>query len=312
MADLVAFGELLIDFSPAGEGKMGNPAFEMNPGGAPLNCAAAMCRLGGSAAYIGEVGVDLFGDFILGKMKETGIKTCGVVRTEAAHTTLAFVRIAPDGEREFSFLRGADVLIEKEELNLSLLEGAKILQYGSLSFTDQPARNTSVALLKAARERNIKTCYDPNYRPPLWRSEDEAAAQMRHALAFADMVKMSEEEMELLLDIDKSDPERGARMLVELGKEVALVTAGSRGAYYATPKEEGFVPGFAVRAVDTTGCGDAFTGAFQYMLFNRPDAPMREKVAFANAVGALCATKMGGMPAMPTLDETIRFMDIQG
>jgi sugar/nucleoside kinase (ribokinase family) len=132
---------------------------------------------------------------------------------------------------------------------------------------------------------------------------------MRHALMFADMVKMSEEEMELLLDVDKSNPEKGARMLVELGKEIALVTAGSRGAYYATREEEGFVPGYSVDAVDTTGCGDAFTGAFQYMLLHRPDAPMREKAVFANAVGALCATKMGGMPAMPTLDETLAFME---
>jgi len=313
MADLIAFGELLIDFSPAGEGKMGNPAFEMNPGGAPLNCAAAFCRLGGSAVYIGKVGRDMFGNFIIEKMRNAGMDTRGVIQTGEAHTTLAFVSIAPDGEREFSFLRrsGADVLLETDEIDLSLLGGAKIMQYGSLSFTDRPARDASVALLKAARERNIKTCYDPNYRPPIWRSKTEAVDQMRHALLFADMVKMSEEEMELLLDIDKSDPERGARTLVELGKEIALITAGRRGAYYATRESEGFLPGYSVHAVDTTGCGDAFTGAFQYMLLYRPEASMHEKVAFANAVGALCATRMGGMPAMPTMEETIKFMDNQ-
>jgi sugar/nucleoside kinase (ribokinase family) len=314
MADVIAFGELLIDFSPAGAGKMGNPAFEMNPGGGPLNCAAAMCRLGGSAAYIGKVGRDLFGDFILKNMQEAGMNVKGVVRTGETHTTLAFVSIAPDGEREFSFLRrhGADVLIRADEVDISLLKDAKILQYGSLSFTGQPARDASHFLLKAAKETGVSVFYDPNYRVPLWDCEKEAVEQMRSALGFADMVKMSEEEMELLLEIDRNDPQKGARALLDMGKEVALITGGSRGAWFATRREEGFVPGFTVRAVDTTGCGDAFTGAFQYMLLYRPETGMEEKVRFANAVGALCATKMGGMPAMPTLDETKKFMEQAG
>ncbi len=314
MAELIAFGELLIDFSPAGKGKMGNPAFEMNPGGAPLNCAAALCRLGGSAAYIGKVGADLFGEFILHEMAEAGMDTRSVVRTADTHTTLAFVSIDADGEREFSFLRrhGADVLIEKDEVDLQVMKDARIMQYGSLSFTGQPARDTSVYIIKAAKERGIKICYDPNYRPMLWESEAEATEQMRQALRFADIVKMSEEEMALLLGVGSDDLSRGAKMLIEMGLETALITAGGHGAYFATREEEGFIPGFPVRAVDTTGCGDAFTGAFQYMLLHRPESPMREKVRFANAVGALCATKMGGMPAMPSLGETKAFLADQG
>ena len=292
-------------FSPAGEGQMGNPAFEMNPGGGPLNCAAAVCRLGGSAAYIGKLGRDIFGDFILKKMRAAGMDIKGVLQTDKTHTTLAFVRIDPHGEREFSFLRrhGADVLIAADEIDLSLLTDAKILQYGSLSFTDEPARAASLFLLKEAKENQLTAFYDPNYREPLWRSEAEAVEQMRLALGFADMVKMSEEEMEMLLEVDRGSPQKGARMLVDMGKEIVLITGGSRGAWFATPKEEGFVHGFRVRAADTTGCGDAFTGAFQYTLLYRPDLPVSEKVRFANAVGALCATKMGGMPAMPSLEE---------
>jgi sugar/nucleoside kinase (ribokinase family) len=310
MAELIAFGELLIDFSPAGNGKMGNPAFEMNPGGAPLNCAAALCRLGGSAAYIGKVGRDLFGDFILREMEKAKMDTRSVVRTENAHTTLAFVNIDAGGEREFSFLRrhGADVLIEKDEVDLSVMKDARMLQYGSLSFTGQPARDTSVYIIEAAKERGLKICYDPNYRPMLWESEAAAAEQMRRALSFADIVKMSENEMALLLGVSNDAFSKGAQRLFEAGVEVALITAGREGAYFATREEEGFVPGFSVRAVDTTGCGDAFTGAFQYMTLSRPESSMREKVRFANAVGALCATKMGGMPAMPSLDETNAFL----
>lgn len=239
--------------------------------------------------------------------------TRGVVRTADAHTTLAFVSIDARGEREFSFLRrhGADVLIEKDEVDLSIMKDARMLQYGSLSFTGQPARDTSAYIIEAAKERGVKICYDPNYRPMLWESEAEAVEQMRRALSFADIVKMSENEMALLLNVSSDAFSKGANKLLEAGVEVALITAGREGAYFATREDEGFVPGFSVRAVDTTGCGDAFTGAFEYMMLNRPKSAMREKVRFANAVGALCATKMGGMPAMPSLDEAKAFLAAQ-
>lgn len=310
MVDVLAFGELLIDFSPAGSGKMGNPAFEMNPGGAPLNCVSAICRLGGSAAYIGKVGKDLFGNFILQKMKELGIDTSGVVSTDETHTTLAYVSIAPDGEREFSFLRknGADILLRNEDVDFKMLDAARILHFGALSFTDMPCRETAVRILEEAKTKKMKISYDPNYRPLLWKNKTEAVRYMRRALNYADIVKMSEEEMELILDVDRDHPETGASKLLDMGKEIALITVGSKGAYYASQDECGFVPGFAVRAQDTTGCGDSFTGAFHYMLLYHPDTPMHQKVEFANAVGALCATRMGGMPAMPTLAETKTFM----
>ena len=312
--DVLAFGELLIDFSPAGAGKMGNPAFEMNPGGAPLNCVSAICRLGGSAAYIGKIGKDLFGNFILQKMKEAGIDTAGVAATDETHTTLAFVSIAQDGEREFSFLRknGADILLRSADVDFKMLDHAKILHFGGLSFTDMPSRETSIRILDEAKTKDLLLSYDPNYRPMLWKDKTEAAEQMRLGLSYADIVKMSEEEMELILGVDRECPEEGAKQLVQMGKKIALITVGSKGAYYASGDECGFVPGYTVRAQDTTGCGDSFTGAFHYMLLYRPDTPMRQKVEFANAVGALCATKMGGMPAMPTLPETKEFMAAYG
>jgi fructokinase len=311
MVDVLAFGELLIDFSPAGSGKMGNPAFEMNPGGAPVNCVSAVARLGGSAAYIGKVGKDLFGNFILQKMEDFGIDTSGVIVTDETHTTLAFVSISPDGEREFSFLRknGADILLRSGDVDFKKLDDARILHFGGLSFTDQPSREASFHILEEAKAKNLKMSYDPNYRPLLWKNKAEAVEYMRQALDYANIVKMSEEEMELILDIDKNRPEEGARKLVEMGKEIALITVGSKGAYFASGDESRFVPGFTVRAQDTTGCGDSFTGAFLYMLLYRPETSIREKVEFSNAVGALCATRMGGMPAMPTFSETKNFME---
>lgn len=310
MMDVLAFGELLIDFSPAGAGKMGNPAFEMNPGGAPVNCVSAICRLGGSAAYIGKVGKDLFGNFILQKMDEIGIDTSGVVSTGEIHTTLAFVSIASDGEREFSFLRknSADILLRTADVDFKMLDEARILHFGGLSFTDMPSRETSVRILEEAKTKDLIISYDPNYRSMLWNDKTEAVEQMRLGLSYADIVKMSEEEMEMILDVDRDRPEDGAQKLIQMGKQTALITVGSKGAYYASREDCGFVPGFPVRAQDTTGCGDSFTGAFHYMLLYRPDTSIRQKVEFANAVGALCATRMGGMPAMPTLSETKEFM----
>ena len=300
--DYVCVGEYLIDFTPAGRGSMGNPAYEMNPGGGPPNCAASVAALGGSAAVIGAVGDDLFGRFLKGRLEACGIEGRGVQTVQSTHTTLAFVSLANNGEREFAFLRdpGADTELCEAKLEYSLLGNCRNLHFSSLTLKRDPARAATVAAVKYAKAHGAQISYDPNYRAPLWDSREQAVSEMYGALPYADVVKMSEEEMALLLDVPADDSAAGAKRLLALGPKLCFITYGAKGAFYATREESGFVPGFSVKAVDTTGCGDAFMGASIYMMLYHPELPLAERVRFANAVGALCATKKGGMMAMPS------------
>ncbi|MHB1314489.1 MAG: carbohydrate kinase family protein [Christensenellales bacterium] len=310
MADVVALGELLIDFSPAGQGKMGNPVFEANPGGAPANCAAAVARLGGKSAYIGKVGKDFFGELILKALRQSGIDTSGVREIQGVPTTMAFVSIDGKGERNFSFVRkpGADIMLEQSEVSYELIDKAKIFHFGSVSLTDRPVREATLAAAKYAVGKGKLVSYDPNYREPLWPDKDAALQWMTEGLRYAHIVKMSEEEMSLLTGTPQTDVERGARKILESGKKAVYITLGRKGAYYATQKSAGFVEGYKVKAIDTTGCGDAFMGAILFQLCNHPESDDAQMVRFANAVGALCATKYGGIPAMPDLMEIWKYM----
>jgi fructokinase len=301
MFDVVALGEMLIDFTPAGSGPMGNPCYEMNPGGAPANCLAAVSAFGGRAAFIGKVGKDNFGEFVYEKLKGAGIDASGVIFTDAVHTTLAFVHLDANGERSFSFLRkpGADIMLEKEEVNLSLIDEAKIFHFGSLSFTDEPVRSATLHAVQYAKERGKIISYDPNYRRLLWSGVEEARRWMQKGLELADIVKMSEEEMSILTGLPEDEVEKGAKMVFETGKKAVFITLGKDGAYYLTPEGGGFVPGYPVDAVDTTGCGDAFTGAMLYLYCREPGMPIGDKARIACAAGSLCATKRGGLLAMP-------------
>jgi len=312
MLDLVAVGEYLIDFTPAGHGSMGNPTYEMNPGGAPTNCAAAVAALGGSSAIISAVGDDLFGRFLIKALKEFNIDERGVQLVSNIHTTLAFVSLTAHGEREFAFLRdpGADTQLSKDLLDYSLLDACRNLHFGSLSLKHDPGREATYHAVRYAKQRGIQISYDPNYRAPLWESRSHAVHELKNGLKYADVVKMSEDEMELLLDVPKSKPEEGVKQLLDMGISTCYITYGAKGAYYATAKEQGFVNGFSVKAVDTTGCGDAFMGAAIYMQLYEPELPLALRIRFANAVGALCATKMGGMMAMPRLEKVEEFLKL--
>lgn len=300
MFDVVAIGELLIDFTPSGKGEMGNPVFEMNPGGAPANCLAALSSLGAKTAFIGKVGYDLFGDFLANALYHAGIDFRGLVKTTKAITTLAFVHLEENGERSFSFLRnpGADLLLTKEDINLSIIDQSSVLHFGSLSFTDNPAREAVLYALTYAKQKNKLISYDPNYRPLLWDDSDNAIHWMKKGFEYATIVKLSEDELELLTG--QKDIVKGAQMLFDLGIEKIFVTMGNKGAYYLAAEENGFVPAFFVNAIDTTGCGDAFMGAMLYQIANKADISLCEQVLFANATAALCATKKGGIPAMPS------------
>ncbi len=313
MFDIVALGEYLIDFTPAGRGSMGNPAYEMNPGGGPPNCAAAVAALGGSAAIIGAVGDDLFGRFLKNMLQTCNIEGRGVQTVPEIHTTLAYVSLADNGEREFAFLRdpGADTQMSEDKLDFSLIDQCRNLHFSSLSLNRNPARAATLAALRYAKERGIQVSYDPNYRAPLWESRTRAIEELRGGLRWADVVKISEEEMELLLNVPAQDAAAGAKILLGMGIKTCYITYGAKGAYYATTQEQGFVEGFPVQAVDTTGCGDAFMGSSLYMQLRHPEISIAERVRFANAVGALCATKKGGMMAMPSLEQVQAFLQRQ-
>lgn len=308
MFDIVVAGEYLIDFTPSGRGSMGNPAYEMNPGGGPPNCAAAVAALGGKAAVIGAVGDDLFGRFLKQMLHTCNIEPRGVQTVPVIHTTLAFVNLQDNGEREFAFLRdpGADTELKEELLDYSLIDECRNLHFSSLTLKRDPARAATLSAVRYAKERGIQISYDPNYRAPLWDSREHAIEELYGALPLADVVKLSEEEMAMLLDVPADDPAAGTKKLLEMGVKTCYITYGAKGSYYATESECGFVDGYPVQAVDTTGCGDSFMGAAIYMQLNHPEFSLQERVRFANAVGALCATKKGGMMAMPSFEQALK------
>ena len=311
-AQLVAIGELLIDFTPAAGGK--NPMFEQNPGGAPANVLAAFTKLGGETAMIGMVGEDLFGRYLRDVLKETRIDDRGLKTTKEAETTLAFVSIAPDGDRDFAFYRrpGADTMLRWEDVDTSLIEQCDLLAFGSLSQTAEPSRTATLNAVQLARSLGKIVAYDPNWRPTLWRDRASGIETMRAALPYADILKVSDEEAVLLTG--EHDWSKAAARLAAYGPRAVFITLGPDGCYYRVAGAEGTVPGYRVECVDTTGSGDAFFGAALYMIHacGGPDALELKDTAyiarFANAAGALCATRRGAIPAMPSRHEIEKLM----
>lgn len=303
---ITALGEILIDYTPLPDSDAGMSVFEQNPGGAPANVLACAARLGRRTAFIGKVGDDLQGRFLRRTLERAGIDA-RALRTDGRYfTTLAFVSLDENGERSFSFARkpGADTRLRAEELDRELIAGSGIFHFGSLSLTDEPARTAALEAVRLARASGAVISYDPNYRPLLWESREEAVAWMRAPLPDVDLLKVSEDEIALLADT--GDCAAGAEKLVAMGVKCVAVTAGSRGTLVASRDGTALEPGFPVRAVDTTGAGDAFWGAFLTRVSEsgRPLdalalADYREFARFGNAAASLCVERRGAMPAMP-------------
>lgn len=316
MFDIVALGELLIDFTYHGRSENGMRLFEQNPGGAPANVLCAASNLGLSTAFIGKVGQDMHGDYLRKMLEEKGVDTSGLISAKDAFTTLAFVELSETGERKFSFARkpGADTCLFAREVKRELAEGCRVFHFGSLSLTDEPSRSATIEAVKIAKKAGAILSYDPNYRAPLWKSEEEAAKTMRSVLPFADIVKISDEEIELITG--ESSLKAAAANLLQKGISCAVITLGSNGAYAAVKNASALVPVPDVPVVDTTGAGDAFWGGFLYqavMSKLRPnefgEAQLRDFTEFANAVASLCVQKRGGIPAMPTISMVRDFLD---
>ena len=308
MKDIVAIGEVLIDLTQKGTDELGVGQYAANPGGAPANLAVAAARLGAETAFIGKVGADAFGSYLRRVLEENGVDTAGMLTDAHEHTTLAVVSVDGTGERSFSFYRdpSADVNLQAEEIPAALLRDTRVLHFGSVSLTAEPARNATLYAAKTARENGCLVSYDPNYRESLWHSREEAVAQMKAALPLCDILKISDEELPLLTGTN--DPAEGSRQLSDLGIRLIFVTLGADGAFYRMGEHTGSVPGIRVKVGDTNGAGDTFFGAALSKLV-REDldtlTPERlaEIAAFANKAASITTSRHGAIPAMPRLEE---------
>lgn len=316
MFDAAAIGELLIDLTETAKDSMGYPTYCAHPGGAPANFLAAISRFGGKTAFIGKVGKDDFGRLLKNTLKDFHINTDAVAEDENVFTTLAFVNLREDGERSFSFSRkpGADTRLTWEEIDCSVIENAKLLHFGTLSLTNEPARSAVKMSVEYAKKLGKLLSFDPNLREPLWQSLKEAKEQMEYGFRRADIVKLSEEEAEFMWGLA---PEASARKLTEeYGVKLAFVTCGAKGAYFRNAQAGGHVRALSGLAVkDTTGAGDIFGGSAVWMLLKNDIAPEKlscdelyEITSFASVSAGLSTLRSGGISSVPEYDEIMEIL----
>ena len=307
MIDVVALGELLIDFTCMETDAQGYPTMAAHPGGAPANFLAALAKFGADTALLGKVGTDTFGRLLTGTLEHAGICTRGLVATDDVFTTLAFVTLDDTGNREFSFSRkpGADTCLTYEELDLSLIDEAKVFHFGTLSLTHEPARTATQKAVAYARQQGKLITYDPNLRKPLWKDLEEARQQLIWGLHQADVVKISDEEVEFLFGMGVQE---GARHIHEdFGVKLVFVTCGADGCYYRNGRAQGQIPSLSgISVVDTTGAGDIFGGSAVWKLLQKgiapellEDADLQDIVRFSCASAGLSTTRPGGISSVP-------------
>ena len=307
--DVVALGELLIDFTCVSADADGYPTMAAHPGGAPANVLAAVTKFGGKTALLGKVGADTFGRLLTGTLEKAGIETRGIIASNDVFTTLAFVTLDEHGDREFAVSRkpGADTQLRFNELELPLIDDAKAFHFGTLSLTDEPARATTYRAVAYAKERGKLITFDPNLRKPLWKDLDTAKEQMLWGLSQADVVKISDEEIEFLFGLN---PQEGARKILnDYGVKLVFATCGADGCWFENQNACGHVDSLkGIKVVDTTGAGDIFGGSAVWKVLQtgkRPEelneAELREAVRFACTAAGLSTTKPGGISSVPEL-----------
>lgn len=302
------FGELLIDVTPYGVSDKGYPVSEFNPGGAPANVAVALVNLGVEASFLGQVGDDHWGHFLKSVLDEKKVDTEGLLLTKDYLTTLAMVNLADNGERSFSFYRkeGADVMIKMNQGFKDKIDEANVFHLGSVSMSDEPSRSTSFDCLNYAKIKGKLVSYDPNLRELLWRDLSEAKKQILKGMQYADIVKVSEEELEFLTD-EKDHKIASQQLLNHYPIKILLITYGKDGCVVCSHEQFSKVEPFVVEAIDTTGAGDGFFGAFLAKVLNsnkRLDDLSHQELCicakFANACGAIATTKKGAIGALAT------------
>ncbi len=317
MIDIVALGELLIDFASIGADGDGYPTMAAHPGGAPANFLAALTKFGAKTALLGKVGTDTFGKLLLNTLKKAGIETRGMVETDDVFTTLAFVTFDETGDREFAFSRkpGADTCLRFEEVDLSLINEAKVFHFGTLSLTDEPARTATQKCVAYAKSKGKLITYDPNLRKPLWNSMEDAKKQLIWGLAQADVVKISNEEVEFLFGLGV---EEGAKYIMDnFPVKLVFVTCGAEGCLFKNYVAEGKVPSLQnIQVKDTTGAGDIFGGSAVWKLLQYGTDPatmdevaLRDVVTFACTSAGLSTTRSGGISSVPEYAEVLQQCD---
>ena len=316
MIDVVALGELLIDFATISVDGDGYPTMAAHPGGAPANFLAALTKFGASTALLGKVGTDTFGKLLLSTLQKVGIDTRGMIETDDVFTTLAFVTFDDHGDRKFAFARkpGADTCIRFEELDLSLIDEAKVFHFGTLSLTDEPARSATYQAVAYAKSKGKLITFDPNLRKPLWKDLDTCKEQMLWGIRQADVMKISDEEVEFLFGLGV---EEGAEhILKEFGVKLVFVTCGADGCYFSNGTATGKVPSLSgIQVKDTTGAGDIFGGSAVWKLLQLGKAPesltedeLRDVVTFACTSAGLSTTRAGGISSVPEYTEVMENM----
>ncbi|XP_042414437.1 fructokinase-1-like [Zingiber officinale] len=313
---IVSFGEMLIDFVPteSGVSLAEATAFLKAPGGAPANVAIAVTRLGRRSAFVGKLGDDEFGRMLAAILRDNGVSDAGVVFDSGARTALAFVTLRADGEREFMFYRNpsADMLLTEAELNVDLIRKASIFHYGSISLISEPCRSAHLKAMELAKNAGALMSFDPNLRLMLWPSPEEARKQILSIWNQADIAKVSEVELAFLTGHDSVEDEV-AMELWHPNLKLLLVTLGDQGCKYYTKDFRGLVGSFAIEQVDSTGAGDAFVGGLLRGIEEdrsalQDEKKLREVLNFANACGAITATKKGAIPSLPNVSEVMQFL----
>lgn len=323
--DIVALGELLIDFTDVGKSAGGMKLFEQNPGGAPANLLTVASNMGYHTAFIGKVGKDMHGAFLKKTLQNVGIDTGAVIEDEDYFTTLAFVEINENGERNFSFSRkpGADTMLSPEELDHKLLKSCRIFHFGSLSLTAEPSKSATLHAVSVAKQAGALISYDPNYRPSLWKNREDAIMMMKSVVPQVDVMKVSDEESLLLTG--ETDYTKASEVLLSMGVKLVAVTLGADGVLVADRGHQEIIPAFQAEAVDTTGAGDSFWGGFLSHLLSLqaleqtsgggikiPEwEKLRQCAVWGNATAALCVQKRGGIPAIPKREAVTRFLKMR-
>ncbi len=315
--EAISLGEALIDFvsTKSGVALRDAPGFKRAAGGAPANVAVGLSRLGVKTGFIGKVGGDEFGYFLAQTLERNRVDISQLHYETKAKTTLAFVSLKEEGERSFMFYRdpGADMLLSPQEIDENYIHQANIFHYGSITLISEPSRSATLLAAKRSSEGGLLVSYDPNLRVNLWDSIEHAKAEIKDGLNYANLVKVSEEELEFITGI--KDLKEGSAQLLEGVTKLVIVTRGKEGCFYNNGKCNGYVKGFSVKTVDTTGAGDGFVAGLLTELLRTSDhiselreEELRDICRYANAVGALTTLKRGAIPSLPTKRKVERWL----